>query len=648
MANFLASIFGTEQDKVNCSFYYKIGACRHGDRCSRKHVKPSYSQTILMPNLYQNPAFDNKSRMNPSQLQNHFDAFYEDIWCEMCKYGELEELVVCDNNNDHLIGNVYARFKYEESAQKACDDLNSRWYAARPIYCELSPVTDFREACCRLNSGDGCMRGGFCNFIHRKNPSDELDRDMTLSTKKWLKERGRDERASEAREIEVDEQNKEDSNTVAVRRRWTGFLTMEDLVFGRMITAEEEKDKQLGDNGERRVNDGLLHMPEYCKNTTPARDLSRNRARTARQSGRQFPKYDGHRYLHRSERCDHYSPPGQDRCPPISIPDAMAIDDETQSDTAMRLEMEERSRRFAAQLADTDMYGLPLEHKDGEEDYDLDEQAARLEHGSQQDATAEEARSQRLRTRSETPLFVSHWASPSPWQTKTEEEQAEYWGAEQQQKRRLPSPPFSSPQPHGKSKGKVEFYRSSRGGSGGTGNTELLPRYTQFKHVLPPHPPTSTRRGELPNRAAGRVEVKFGLPPNPKPSQQCGPQQTRPEHENTSTGVGVLGIATFSHQPPPARPRRAPSPRPSQHLQGEHRHRSSPRVQFKPGRQGERNRPRLRVGGDRYVPANDEEGSPLRYSRRGQSGERRCAKPTPGPRDWKAKLMDSYRPGRGD
>lgn len=120
MANYLASIFGTEQDKVsskrllqhplwpntdkatqvNCSFYYKIGACRHGDRCSRKHVKPSYSQTILLPNLYQNPAYDPKNKMNPAQLQNHFDAFYEDFWCEMCKYGVIEEVVVCDNNND--------------------------------------------------------------------------------------------------------------------------------------------------------------------------------------------------------------------------------------------------------------------------------------------------------------------------------------------------------------------------------------------------------------------------------------------------------------------------------------------------------------------------------------------------------------------
>ena len=91
--------------KVNCSFYYKIGACRHGDRCSRKHVKPSYSQTILLPNLYQNPAYDPKNKMNASQLQNHFDAFYEDFWCEMCKYGEPEEVVVCDNNNDRKPSN---------------------------------------------------------------------------------------------------------------------------------------------------------------------------------------------------------------------------------------------------------------------------------------------------------------------------------------------------------------------------------------------------------------------------------------------------------------------------------------------------------------------------------------------------------------
>ncbi|KAF5782231.1 putative transcription factor C3H family [Helianthus annuus] len=42
MAEHLASIFGTEKDRVNCLFYFKIGACRHGDRCSRLHTKPPH------------------------------------------------------------------------------------------------------------------------------------------------------------------------------------------------------------------------------------------------------------------------------------------------------------------------------------------------------------------------------------------------------------------------------------------------------------------------------------------------------------------------------------------------------------------------------------------------------------------------------
>ena len=41
-AEYLASIYGTEKDKVNCSFYIKTGACRHSERCSRKHNKPQY------------------------------------------------------------------------------------------------------------------------------------------------------------------------------------------------------------------------------------------------------------------------------------------------------------------------------------------------------------------------------------------------------------------------------------------------------------------------------------------------------------------------------------------------------------------------------------------------------------------------------
>lgn len=41
------------------------------------------------------------------------------------------------------------QFKYEEDAEKAVTELNNRWFSGLPIHSELSPVTDFREACCR-------------------------------------------------------------------------------------------------------------------------------------------------------------------------------------------------------------------------------------------------------------------------------------------------------------------------------------------------------------------------------------------------------------------------------------------------------------------------------------------------------------------
>ena len=93
---------------------------------------------------------------------------------ELAKFGHLLELHVCDNVGDHLIGNVYARYEWETEAQSAVDNLNNRWYAGRPLYAELSPVTDFREACCRQNENGECNRGGFCNFMHLRLASKEL------------------------------------------------------------------------------------------------------------------------------------------------------------------------------------------------------------------------------------------------------------------------------------------------------------------------------------------------------------------------------------------------------------------------------------------------------------------------------------------
>ncbi|POW20480.1 hypothetical protein PSHT_03485 [Puccinia striiformis] len=165
MASHLSNIYGSEQDKVNCSFYLKIGACRHGERCSRKHIKPTFSQTLVIANMYQNPAHDPNCKLSETELTSYFETFYEDMH-------------VCDNVGDHLIGNVYARYDWEDEAQIAVDAFNQRWYAGRPLFAELSPVTDFREACCRQNDMGECNRGGFCNFMHLKEPRSTLVREL--------------------------------------------------------------------------------------------------------------------------------------------------------------------------------------------------------------------------------------------------------------------------------------------------------------------------------------------------------------------------------------------------------------------------------------------------------------------------------------
>lgn len=79
---------------ADCFSFSQIGACRHGDRCSRKHIRPPFSQTILLPNVYHNPAHDPVCKLTEKELQEGFDAVYEDLYCELAKFGHLLELHV--------------------------------------------------------------------------------------------------------------------------------------------------------------------------------------------------------------------------------------------------------------------------------------------------------------------------------------------------------------------------------------------------------------------------------------------------------------------------------------------------------------------------------------------------------------------------
>lgn len=89
---------------MNCPFYWKIGACRHGDQCSRTHYKPTNGQTLIIRHLYQNPpvalAIAEGQEVDDEvadQAQDHFENFYEEVFEELSKFGEIEEAVVVDN-----------------------------------------------------------------------------------------------------------------------------------------------------------------------------------------------------------------------------------------------------------------------------------------------------------------------------------------------------------------------------------------------------------------------------------------------------------------------------------------------------------------------------------------------------------------------
>ena len=196
----------------------QIGACRHGERCSRLHNKPTISQTLLLVNMYQvrlcdalssiflpspvwarvqtlsfsphHPLFSpvlvfvlkrqspEQARLlggnlqqganatEPREVQEHYEDFCHDVFEELAIHGEIEELNVCDNLADHMVGNVYVKFADEDDAKKAKAALDGRYYMGRPIKCEFSPVTDFRESTCRQYEENTCTRGGYCNFMH--------------------------------------------------------------------------------------------------------------------------------------------------------------------------------------------------------------------------------------------------------------------------------------------------------------------------------------------------------------------------------------------------------------------------------------------------------------------------------------------------
>ncbi|XP_062907348.1 U2 small nuclear ribonucleoprotein auxiliary factor 35 kDa subunit-related protein 2 isoform X1 [Mobula hypostoma] len=187
--------YGTEKDKSYCPFFLKTGSCRFGDRCSRKHVYPASSQTLLIRAMFitfgmeesRRDDYDTDSGLEHSEedIYQQFIDFYEDVLPEFKSIGKVIQFKVSCNYEPHLRGNVYVQYQKEEECQQAFALFNGRWYAGKQLQCEFSPVTRWKTAICGLYERRKCPRGKHCNFLHVfRNPNSEFweaDRDLCMS-----------------------------------------------------------------------------------------------------------------------------------------------------------------------------------------------------------------------------------------------------------------------------------------------------------------------------------------------------------------------------------------------------------------------------------------------------------------------------------
>ncbi|XP_026862709.2 U2 small nuclear ribonucleoprotein auxiliary factor 35 kDa subunit-related protein 2 [Electrophorus electricus] len=187
--------YGTEKDKANCPFFLKTGACRFGDRCSRKHDHPVSSSTLMVRGMFVTFGMEQSRRddydtdasleYSEEELHQQFLDFYEDVLPEFRNAGKVIQFKVSCNFEPHLRGNVYVQYENEDQCKEAFMVFNGRWYAGRQLQCEFSPVTRWKTAICGLFDRQKCPKGKHCNFLHVfRNPGNEFweaDRDLHLS-----------------------------------------------------------------------------------------------------------------------------------------------------------------------------------------------------------------------------------------------------------------------------------------------------------------------------------------------------------------------------------------------------------------------------------------------------------------------------------
>ncbi|KAG5487992.1 hypothetical protein GH5_08198 [Leishmania sp. Ghana 2012 LV757] len=190
-----------------CVFFSKMGACRHGDQCTKLHYRPDTSPTVLFPMMYPNPhAIEHiKDRewnfeLDKKYLKKHFEHFYKEVWRTFMEFGRIAELRVVSNLGDHLLGNTYIRFEDPQVATRIVKELRGKKLNDIIVLPELSPVTNFAEACCKEDLENRCQRAEQCNYLHILKVSRRLLEKLEKEQSKyWRKKEKRHDHSSSDR-----------------------------------------------------------------------------------------------------------------------------------------------------------------------------------------------------------------------------------------------------------------------------------------------------------------------------------------------------------------------------------------------------------------------------------------------------------------
>ena len=206
---FFTKKFASEEDQTNCSFYYKVGACRNGSNCLKDHTVPTAASTVLVPCVFRPlSAFMKIVKKDLQQIphlcelvEDPAHALYWDFYHFFPNKKDIVEMLACENAAEHLAGSLFIQFRNRAAAAKGMEFLRGTVYRSTLVFPSYSPVTNFRESVCKQHGAGLCSRKALCNFVHELQKPPALQRLLATRTSEvFVKQESQRERLYKIKE----------------------------------------------------------------------------------------------------------------------------------------------------------------------------------------------------------------------------------------------------------------------------------------------------------------------------------------------------------------------------------------------------------------------------------------------------------------